>query len=245
MGKKSQIRREKKEQFEKDRFEYRKKMEYARMPWLLFWRRLDFWVYTVCLALTVAFPFVMKDSLVLGDQAIIHTTKGDIEVAFYTKETPKTIKNFVELSKKGYYNNTAWHRVIKEFMIQGGDPTGTGTGGESIYGGPFDDEINAYSLGISKEEIAKLEEKGYRYNQTIQTHPMAVGSLAMANAGPNTNGSQFFIVTEKDQPHLNGQHTVFGYVTKGLEIAKEISEMPVDENDKPTENVKIISVELK
>ncbi len=245
MGKKSQLRREKKEQFEKERAAFRRQMEFANTPWLLFWRRVDFWIYTVCLALIVAFPFVMKDSLVIGDQAIIHTSKGDIEVAFYDKETPKTVENFTGLAKKGYYDNTIWHRVIKSFMIQGGDPTGTGTGGEGLYGGQFDDEINAYSLGMASEDIKKLEDKGYRYNQTITTHPVQLGSLAMANAGANTNGSQFFIVTEQDQPHLNGQHTVFGHVTKGLEAAKAISEVAVDSNDKPTEDVKILSIQLK
>ncbi|MFA6963398.1 MAG: peptidylprolyl isomerase [Patescibacteria group bacterium] len=245
MGKKSQLRREKKEQFAKERVAYRRQMEFANTPWLLFWRRVDFWIYSVCLALVITFPFVMRDSLVIGDQATIHTSKGDIEVSFYPKETPKAVENFTGLAKNGYYNNTIWHRVIKGFMIQGGDPGGTGTGGESLFGGPFDDEINAYGLGMATADITKLEEKGYRYNQTITTHPVQVGSLAMANAGPNTNGSQFFIVTEQDQPHLNGQHTVFGRVTKGLEIAKAISEVPIDSNDKPTEDVKILSVDLK
>jgi peptidylprolyl isomerase domain and WD repeat-containing protein 1 len=187
----------------------------------------------------------MKDRLVLGDQAVIHTSMGDIEVELYKEDAPITVDNFINLAKKGYYNNLTWHRVIKGFMIQGGDPTGDGTGGESAGGGYFQDEINPTSLGLSGDQIKKLEEKGYKYNYKLKSHKMDVGSLAMANAGPNTNGSQFFIVTEKAQPHLDGQHTVFGKVTSGLEIAQKISEVPVDDKDKPTEPVLINSVELK
>ena len=245
MGKKSQIRRGKKEQFEKERAKYRQQMEYKSTPWLLFWRRVDFWVYTVCLALVIAFPFVMKNSITTGDQAIIHTSKGDIEVELYNNDAPNTVKNFVGLAKKGYYDNNIWHRVIKGFMIQGGDPTGTGKGGNSIFNGPFDDEINANDLGLTSDAISKLEAQGYHYDSKLNSHKMTVGSLAMANAGPNTNGSQFFIVSDQDQPHLDGQHTVFGHVTKGMDVVKAISEVKTDTNDKPVVPVYITSVELK
>jgi len=130
-------------------------------------------------------------------------------------------------------------------MIQGGDPTGEGTGGESAWGGAFEDEINPDTLGLSSSDISDLEDKGYKFDRSLNSHKMTVGSIAMANSGPNTNGSQFFIVTEKDQPHLDGQHTVFGKVVKGLDVARAISEVEVDDNDKPKEPVYINSIELR
>ena len=245
MGKKAQIRRDQKDQADKEKKEYRRNREAMSSPWLNFWKRVDFWIYVVCFASLVAFPFLKKDSIVVGDQAVLHTSKGDIEIEFYMKDAPKTVENFQLLAKKSFYNGLTWHRVIKEFMIQGGDPNGDGTGGESAWGDFFQDEINAKSLGLSDEQIKQLQEKGYHYNNNLSSHKVSVGSLAMANSGPNTNGSQFFIVTEKDQPHLNGQHTVFARVTKGLDIVKKISEVEVDSNDKPLEAVYINSVELK
>jgi cyclophilin family peptidyl-prolyl cis-trans isomerase len=247
MGKKAQIRRTKKEETEKSRKEILREISRLKNPWENFWRRLDFWIYTLCLVALIAFPFVKKDSLITteGNMAIIHTSKGDIEIAFYPESAPKTVENFKALSEKGYYDNLAWHRVIKGFMIQGGDPKGDGTGGESSFGDTFDDEINPKSLGLSDDQIKKLEDQGYKYNYKLTSHKMDVGSLAMANSGPNTNGSQFFIVTEQAQPHLDGQHTVFGHVIKGLDVAVAISEVPVDESDKPIDPVNITSVELK
>ncbi|MCX6808090.1 MAG: peptidylprolyl isomerase [Candidatus Berkelbacteria bacterium] len=183
--------------------------------------------------------------MVYGDQAIIHTSKGDIEISFYTDSTPKTVENFSKLTAEGYYNGLTWHRVIKGFMIQGGDPKGDGTGGASIWGGTFADEINPKSLNMTDSDIKTYTDKGYAYNYNLTSHPVQVGSVAMANSGPNTNGSQFFIVTEKDQPHLNGQHTVFAHVTKGLDVAKVISEVKTDSNDKPVDPIYIKSIELK
>jgi cyclophilin family peptidyl-prolyl cis-trans isomerase len=135
--------------------------------------------------------------------------------------------------------------VIQGFMIQGGDPSGDGTGGESAGGGYLADEINPASLGLSASQIAELEKTGYKYDSKLKSHKMDVGSLAMANSGPDTNGSQFFIVTEKAQPHLDGKHTVFGKVKSGLDIVKRISDVAVDENDKPIEPVLINSIEIK
>lgn len=187
----------------------------------------------------------MPNKVTASDQAIIHTSMGDIEVQLYKNDTPKTVDNFAKLAQNGAYDNLTWHRVIKGFMIQGGDPSGDGTGGTSADGGYFADEINPTSLGLTADQIKPLVEKGYIYDYTLKSHKMDVGSLAMANSGPNTNGSQFFIVTEQAQPHLDGQHTVFGKVTKGLDIAVQISSVPVDENDKPTEPVLITSIEVK
>lgn len=245
MGKKSQLRREKRDRIEKERKEIVRRLEVANNPWEAFWKRVDFWVYTVCFALIIAFPFIKHDSLVIGDQAILHTTKGDIEIEFYGKDAPKAVENFQLLAQKGYYNGLTFHRVIKSFMIQGGDPIGDGTGGESAWGEPFKDEINPKALGLLDSAISKLVEQGYNYDYSLNSHKVLKGSIAMANSGPDTNGSQFFIITEKDQPHLDGQHTVFGHVTKGLEVAKAISEAEVDENDKPKEPIYINSVELK
>lgn len=140
--------------------------------------------------------------------AQIKTNMGDIEIELFADKTPKTVKNFVLLAKAGYYNGIIFHRVIDGFMIQGGDPTGTGAGGTSIYGEKFEDEINP-SL---KHD--------------------APGVLSMANARPNTNGSQFFI-TLVPTPHLNGKHTVFGKVIKGMDIVQKIGKVKTDQRDRP------------
>ncbi len=139
---------------------------------------------------------------------VLETTQGNIELELYPKIAPKTVKNFIELSKKGYYNGTIFHRVIKRFMIQGGDPTGTGRGGKSIYGEVFEDEFKP---------------------NVVFDKP---GILAMANRGPNTNGSQFFITTVPT-PHLNGRHTIFGKVIKGYDVVKKIENTPVNYMDRP------------
>lgn len=137
------------------------------------------------------------DDMISAKKVVIKTDKGDIELELYAQQTPKTVQNFATLAKRGYYNGISFHRVIDNFMIQGGDPTGTGAGGESIYGGKFEDEI-----------VPSLKHDG-------------PGVLSMANAGPNTNGSQFFI-THVATPWLDGKHTVFGKVTKGMDVVNAI-----------------------
>jgi cyclophilin family peptidyl-prolyl cis-trans isomerase len=144
--------------------------------------------------------------------AVIKTNMGNIELELFAKETPKTVDNFVTLAKKGYYKGIIFHRVIKSFMIQGGDPTGTGRGGESAWGGKFEDEF-VPSLVFDKE-----------------------GILAMANAGPGTNGSQFFI-TLAPTPWLNGHHTIFGKVIKGMDVVKAIGNVKTAGGDKPVKDV--------
>lgn len=166
---------------------------------------------------TKAVPTEIKEQIKMI--ATISTTLGDIKVELFDKEAPKTVENFTKLAEKGYYNNVIFHRVIKNFMIQGGDPTGTGQGGESIFGEKFEDEINQ--------------------------HKIVAGTLAMANAGPNTNGSQFFIVTESPQPHLDGKHTVFGQVVEGMGVVKKIAAVAVDANDKPRQVIKMIGVKVE
>lgn len=174
-----------------------------------------------------------------GPQATIKTSLGEVKVQLFAKLAPKTVKNFVELAKKGYYNGVLFHRVIPDFMIQGGDPTGTGRGGESIYGKAFEDEFS---------------DQLFNFN----------GALSMANAGPNTNGSQFFIVSASrvpanmleqmkmvgypqeiidhyketgGTPWLDHRHTVFGQVISGMEIVEKISKVDRDGMDKPKEDV--------
>ena len=134
----------------------------------------------------------------------MHTTSGDIGVELFDEDAPKTVRNFLELVRKGYYDGLTFHRIIKGFMLQGGDPAGDGTGGESAWGGTFEDEIKPDS---------SLYRDGYRR-----------GLIAMANAGPNTNGSQFFIM-HADYP-LSPNYVIFARVTKGLEVVDALAEVP-------------------
>mgnify|MGYP001614240936 CR=1 FL=1 len=160
-------------------------------------------------------------------KATMVTTHGTIEFELYSKVAPKTVANFVKLAKSGFYDGTKFHRVIADFMIQGGDPLShtddpkVGTGGP---GYQFEDEINFKSLGAPDDLIAQYEAAGYKYDNTLQSLPVDPGYIAMANAGPNTNGSQFFIVTTKPQQHLYGKHTVFGRVIKGMDVVLKIKQ---------------------
>lgn len=181
-----------------------------------------------------------------GPKAVITTNLGDITIQLFPEQAPKTVKNFTELAKKGYYNGVIFHRVIPDFMIQGGDPTGTGMGGESVYGKTFEDEFS--------HELFNL-----------------YGALSMANAGPNTNGSQFFIVQASETPvqmleqlkqagypeeiieayqenggtpWLDFRHTVFGQVADGMDTVEKIAKVKTGAQDKPVEDVVIEKVEI-
>ncbi|MEA2098467.1 MAG: peptidylprolyl isomerase [Patescibacteria group bacterium] len=174
--------------------------------------------------------------------AVIETNKGNIKLELYTNDAPKTVENFMKLANENFYDGTKFHRVISDFMIQGGDPISRGIFEKDfVYdpknnpnnlpiagtGGPgykFEDEMNPISLGLSEEDIKKYEKQGYEYDYNLNSHKVNVGSLAMANSGPNTNGSQFFIVTEEDQHYLNGKHTVFGKVVEGMDVVKNIEQ---------------------
>ena len=145
----------------------------------------------------------------------MHTNHGAIELELFDEDAPKTVENFRKLAADGFYDGVIFHRVIKDFMIQGGDPTGTGTGGP-----------------------------GYTFEDEFNDHKVERGALAMANAGPNTNGSQFFIVTADAAPWLDGKHTVFGKVTSGMEVVDKIQSVDRDSRDKPREDVTIDRVEL-
>lgn len=158
------------------------------------------------------------------------TARGTVELELYANVAPNTVANFVKLANQGFYDGTTFHRVIDDFMIQGGDPQSKnlpagdpklGTGGP---GYRFADEINPKSLGVTDALIKQYEEAGYTYNYSLQSLPVDPGYIAMANAGPNTNGSQFFIVTTKPQTHLYGLHTVFGKVTKGMDVVLKIKQ---------------------
>ena len=155
------------------------------------------------------------------------TARGDIELELYPKVAPKTVANFVKLAESGFYDGTKFHRVIDDFMIQGGDTLSRTDDPQVGRGGPgyqFEDEINLKSLGVPNELIAQYEAQGYKYSDTLQSLPVDPGYIAMANAGPNTNGSQFFIVTTKPQQHLYGKHTVFGKVFKGMDVVLKIKQ---------------------
>jgi cyclophilin family peptidyl-prolyl cis-trans isomerase len=148
-------------------------------------------------------------------KATMQTNQGAIEIELFDDDAPKTVENFKKLANDGFYDGVIFHRVIPDFMIQGGDPTGTGTGGP-----------------------------GYQFEDEFNDHKVERGALAMANAGPNTNGSQFFIVTAEATPWLDGKHTVFGKVTSGMEVVDTIEQTKTDPRDKPLEEMRIESISL-
>ena len=153
---------------------------------------------------------------------ILKTNFGDIKISLYGKESPITVNNFLTLAKKEFYDNTKFHRVIKDFMIQGGDPNSKDSDWSNDgMGGP-----------------------GYKFDDEINSHKLVRGSLAMANSGPNTNGSQFFIVTAEATSWLDGKHTNFGYVAEGMDIVEKIESVEKNENDHPTVDVIINEIEL-
>lgn len=155
---------------------------------------------------------VFDGQLLTGTHTVVlETSKGDITLELDAAKAQKTVTNFMLLARSGYYDGLTFHRVIPDFMIQGGDPNGDGTGGTSIYGESFEDEQNDL--------------------------PMVRGAIAMANRGPNTNGSQFFIVQAEATPWLQGRHTIFGRVTMGMDIVDAIANVERDANDKPVEPV--------
>jgi len=147
--------------------------------------------------------------------ATMHTNHGAIELELFDEDAPKTVENFRKLAADGFYDGVSFHRVIRDFMIQGGDPTGTGSGGP-----------------------------GYTFEDEFNEHKVERGALAMANAGPNTNGSQFFIVTTNAAPWLDGKHTVFGRVTAGMEAVDSIEGTDTDAADKPVADAVIQRIEL-
>ena len=142
--------------------------------------------------------------------ATMSTNHGDITIELFDEDAPKTVENFKKLAADGFYDGLIFHRIIKDFMIQGGCPKGTGTGGP-----------------------------GYEFEDEFNDHKVVRGALAMANAGPNTNGSQFFIVTTPSAAWLDGKHTVFGQVTSGMDVVDKLEGLPTDGRDKPREDARI------
>jgi len=156
----------------------------------------------------------------MADQVVLETSMGTINLEMYSNEAPRTVTNFTTLASQGYYNNQIFHRIIPDFMIQGGDPTGTGRGGRSIYGEKFEDELSS-----------NLKHTG-------------AGILSMANSGPNTNGSQFFI-TLAPTPWLDGKHTIFGRVSAGLGVVRRMGLVKTEKDDRPIEEIKILKAYVK
>jgi cyclophilin family peptidyl-prolyl cis-trans isomerase len=146
----------------------------------------------------------------------LRTSEGPIEIELFDEEAPQTVANFKKLAGDGFYDGVIFHRIIKDFMIQGGDPTGTGTGGP-----------------------------GYTFEDEFNDHKIVRGALAMANAGPNTNGSQFFLVTTPEAPWLDGKHTVFGRITDGMDVLDRIEGVETDAGDRPREDVTIEGIDIK
>jgi peptidyl-prolyl cis-trans isomerase B (cyclophilin B) len=144
------------------------------------------------------------------------TSEGDIVLELFDEDAPKTVSNFKQLASQGFYDGLIFHRIIEDFMIQGGCPQGTGTGGP-----------------------------GYTFEDEINQHKVVKGALAMANAGPNTNGSQFFIVTTEEAPWLDGKHTVFGEVRDGMDVVDRIGTTKTDGRDRPVDDIRIDAIELE
>jgi cyclophilin family peptidyl-prolyl cis-trans isomerase len=182
-------------------------------------------VLTMALFMSVAADAQTKKPAAKGKEiAIIETTMGTIEAELYREDAPKTVENFVRLAEKKYFNGIIFHRVAKGFVIQGGDPTGTGAGGKSIYGKEFEDELNPSTPSFKA---------GYLH-----------GVLAMANRGPNTNTSQFFIML-KDVPRMPKNYTIFGKVVKGLDIVDKIGDVDITPQMGPTDGKPKVDVKMK
>lgn len=164
-----------------------------------------------------------KDLCAEYKHAIIKTNMGDIKVEFYCDDSPITVNNFMNLAQSGFYNGTRFHRVIKDFMIQGGDPNSKNS------------DFSTHGTGGP----------GYKFADEINQFKLVKGSLAMANAGPNTNGSQFFIVTKTATPWLDGMHTNFGFVVSGMDVVSKIENMETNAQDHPIKDATIIAVELE
>ncbi len=178
-----------------------------------------FFVILVCYSMVFLGAGCAKNE---KNMAVIKTNLGDIKVSFYGTESPITVNNFLNLAKSGFYNGTKFHRVIKDFMIQGGDPNSK------------DDDWSNDGTGGP----------GYKFQDEFNSHKLVRGSLAMANSGADTNGSQFFIVTAEATPWLDGKHTNFGEVVEGMDVVDKIEGVEKNENDHPLSDVIVENVEL-
>jgi cyclophilin family peptidyl-prolyl cis-trans isomerase len=215
MGKKQRERKERKLQELAERREEIESKSTSFEPIKLL-KSIPFYIYLLCALALLAYPFVYTKYIPHGKYAIIETSEGNIKVELRADKAPKTVANFQDLAKSGFYKNMIWHRVVKGFVIQTGDPTGTGTGGA-----------------------------GKQVNDEISDLNFTEGILGMANSGPNTNDSQFFITTADAQESLNGKYTSFGQVIEGMNVIKKIEAVQTDENEKPISSVFLKNVVIK
>lgn len=216
MGKNAKVRKEKKIESIKQYKAEMKDRSRQRFNFMKFIKNPGTIAATLAVLAIIAFPIINYAKSMKPSYAVIQTSEGDIKVELFKKDAPKTVENFEKLAGQGFYNNLLWHRVIKDFVIQTGDPNGDGSGGP-----------------------------GYQFADEINSHKILKGTIAMANSGPNTNGSQFFIVTSKDQPQLDGKYTAFGQVVSGMDVVGKIAEKPVDKNDKPIVPVYMEDVKIQ
>jgi len=216
MGKQARLRKEKRESIGKEvKAEIKAN---KKIPWYdltRFYKSPATYILILAIVAIIFYPFYMNYQNNLTEYAILKTSSGDIKIELLKKDAPKTVANLEKLAKSGFYKHLTWHRVIKEFVIQTGDPNGDGTGGP---GYQFDDEINS--------------------------HKFTPGTVGMANSGANTNGSQFFIVTQSDQTSLDGKYTAFGQVVEGMDNVTKIAETPTDSDDKPIIPVYLEDIEI-
>jgi cyclophilin family peptidyl-prolyl cis-trans isomerase len=216
MGKQARLRKEKKEALEKEQSVAIKANQ--KKPWYDFgrlYRNTAAYIVALSLLAFIFYPFYNNYQTNKVEYALLKTSEGEIKFELFKKDAPSTVANLKKLADQGFYKHLTWHRVIKEFVIQTGDPTGDGTGGP-----------------------------GYEFNDEINDHKFTPGTVGMANSGANTNGSQFFIVTEQDQTSLDGKYTAFGQVVEGMDTVKKIAESPTDSNDKPISPVYLEDVEI-
>lgn len=212
-------------------------------------------------------PFGFNGAMLSGKHtAVIKTSLGNITVELDANAAPKSVTNFVTLAKAGYYNGLLFYRVIPDLSVETGDPNNDGTGGVSVFGQTFPDEMSAAAYGLDKHTLGEIaagrpltgplegkedttvqqyyESMGYAYDNKLPSIPMKRGALVMANSGPNTNGSRFFI-TQVDTPYMEGKYTVFGKVTEGMEVIDAMTKIEIGENDKPATDVTISGVDVQ
>ena len=219
MGKAQKLKQQRKIEQE----EQKKKNRKAKMK-----KGITFLIILACSIVVIIIAIWLINYSKDTRQVVIETEKGDIKLELYHRVAPKTVDNFIKLAEEGFYDSITFHRVVEDFIIQGGDPlskdddpSNDGSGGP---GYAFEDEINPVSLGLTFAQTKELEALGYRYKYDIKSIPHETGVLSMANSGPNTNGSQFFIIIGPAQLQLNGLHTAFGKVYEGMEIVREIKQ---------------------
>ncbi len=221
MGKALRLKQQRKIEREEQKKTGKKKKKKQLIMYLL--------IIFICVLVVVGIVLLVNYSK-QGDirRVVIETEKGNIKLELYPKVAPKTVENFIKLTEQGFYDGITFHRVVPDFIIQAGDPlskdddpANDGAGGP---GYTFEDEINPVALNLTVAETKELEQLGYKYRTDLESISHDVGVISMANSGPDTNGSQFFIVTTQPQSGLDGKHTVFGKVYEGMDIVRSIEQ---------------------